>query len=186
MGSIAQDVSSTGNLTYLVLESAYDKTMNLAGMGDFAALDALRTPEGQIRQQIHSLRCGFQLTYCEHLARRLEFLLETMEEEEEEWSEDSSQSLRRMLLFLNNVPNFRYPVVTITPSATFRAQWTAGAKRHFAVDFLPNGQVHFVVFSAEPRHPNRIQRITGITSWESLINLIELYKVHHWAADGRA
>ena len=182
MPTLAEGVSSTGSLGFAKqVEPRY-----FGGMGDFAVLDDLRTPEGQIRRQIHSLRRGFQLTYRERLARRLEVLLETMEEEEEGWTGDSPESLRRMLLFLNYVPNFRYPVVTITPSATFRAQWTTDAKRHFAVDFLPNGQVHFVVFFPDPRHPNRIQRVSGITSWESLINVIEPYKVHHWAADGRA
>jgi hypothetical protein len=184
--SIAQDVSSTGNLAYVVLVSDLDNPTHFTGMGDFAALDDSRTPEGQIRRQIHSLRRGFQLKYCERLARRLEFLLEAMEEEEKGWTEDSPESLRRMLLFLNNVPSFRYPVVTITPSATFRAQWTADEKRHFAIDFLPSGEVRFVVFSPDPRHPNRIQRISGIMSWENLINVIETYRVHHWAADARA
>lgn len=178
----AEGVSSIGSLS---LEQQGEPTP-FAGMSDFAVLDDLRTPEGQIQRQIHSVRRGFQLNYRERLARRLEFLLETMKEEGEAWTEDSPESLRRMLLFLNNVPSFRYPMVTTTPSSTFRAQWTADAKRHFAVDFLPNGQVYFVVFSPDPRHPNRVQRTSGITSLETLIDLVEPHRVQRWTADAGA
>ncbi len=181
-----ENASSTGGPDIVILVPEQGEASFFANLGDFAALDDSRTPEGQIRRQIRSLRAGSLLIYGERLARRLEFLLEAMEEEGEAWSEDSPESLRTMLLFLQSVPNFRYPTVTITPSATFRAQWTADPNAHLAVDFLPNGQVRFVVFCPDPRHSDRIRRVSGITSWENVINTVEPYKVHHWAADARA
>lgn len=163
-----------------------DEANLFANMGDFATLDVLRTPEGQIRWQIRSVRGVPRLMYRERLARRLEFLVDTMKEDGESWNEDSHESLRTMLLFLQTVPHFRYPVVTVTPSATFRAQWTVGSTRHFAVDFLPDGQVRFVVFCPDPLHPNRVQRVSGIASWENLSSVVEPYKVHRWTADAGA
>lgn len=151
-----------------------------------AAFDQPRTPEGQMRLQVRSLRAGGQLVYRERLARRLDFLLDAAEEEGEAWSDDSPESLRRMVLFLQSVSALRYPSVTLTPSATFRAQWSADPSAHFAVDFLPNGEVRFVLFCPDPRHPSRVQRVSGITSWENLMNAVEPYRVLRWAADAGA
>lgn len=180
---IAEDVSSTGSPNLLILFSAAGERRFFANMSDFGTLDEFRTPEGQIQRQIRSLRGTPRLIYRERLARRLEFLLDAMKEEGEAWNVDSPESLRMMLLFLQAVPNFRCPTVTVTPSATFRAQWTVEPNRHFAVDFLPDGQVRFVVFCPDLRRPDRIQRISGITSRENLINVVGPYKVHHWAVD---
>ena len=181
-----ESVSTIGGPNFLILISEQGEQSIFASMGDFVALDDLRTPEGQIWRQIPGLRGAPGLIYCERLARRLAFLLETMKEEEEAWNEGSPESLRKMLMFLQTVPNFRYPTVTVTPSATFRAQWTTDPSRHFAVEFLPDGQVRFVVFCPDPRHPNRVQRHDGITSTENLMNVVEPYKVHRWAADAGA
>jgi hypothetical protein len=91
-----------------------------------------------------------------------------------------------MLLFLRAMPDFRCPTVTITPSATFRAEWQAGQNRHLAVDFLPDGQVRFVVFSPDPRHPDRVQRVSGIVDRVDVIRAVEPYNVHRWATDAGA
>jgi hypothetical protein len=180
---VVEDVSSIGGPDDAILVHKQGEAMFFASKGEFAALDEFRTPEGQIRRQIRSLRGAARLAYRERLARRLEFLLETSKEEGEVWKETSPESLRKMLLFLQSLPNFGYPSVTVTPSATFRAQWTADPSRHFAVDFLPDGQVRFVTFCPDPRHSDRIQRIAGITSWESVMNAVEPCRVHRWAAD---
>jgi hypothetical protein len=152
----------------------------------FELLDRLRTPRGQIQRQISALRRGGGLPYRQHLAHRLDFLLNALEEEGETWAEDSPDSLRQMLLFLRATPDLRCPTVTITPSATFRAQWPAGRTRHLAVDFLPDGQVRFVVFSPDPLHPDRVQRVSGIVSRADVMRAIEPYRVHRWAADAGA
>jgi hypothetical protein len=154
-------------------------------VSDFDVLDELRTPEGQIRRQITAFRRGGGVPYREHLARRLDSLMGALEEEEEPWAEDSPDSLRQMLLFLRAAPDLRCPIVTITPSATFRAQWQDGQNSHLAVDFLPDGQVRFVVFSPDPLHSDRVQRVSGIVSRPDLMRAIELYKVYRWAADAR-
>lgn len=151
-----------------------------------ASLDELRTPEGQIRRQVVSLRATPGLLYRERLARRLEFLLAAMEDEGEAWSDDSPESLRRMMLFLQSEPSLGYPSVTVTPSATFRAQWTTDRTRHFAAEFLANGEVRFLVFGPDSRHPDRVQRVTGMANWQSLMHVVEPYNVLRWAADARA
>ena len=146
---------------------------------------ALKSPKGQIEGQISALRVGGGLAYGERLARRLDFLLDAFEEEGEAWEKESPDSLRQMFLFLRSVPHFRCPTVTITPSATFRAQWGAGRNSHLAIDFLPDGQVRFVVFSPDLRHPERVQRVSGIVSRLDLMRVLEAFDVHRWTADAR-
>jgi hypothetical protein len=177
------DVSYTGSSAAISLSPEE----NEISFAESAALDELRTPKGQIRRQIRSFRAGQRLVYRERLARRLELLLAAMEEEEgEAWSDDSPESLRRMMLFLQREPTLRYPTVTVTPSAMFRAQWTTDPSRHFAAEFLANGEVRFVVFCPDLRHPDRVQRVSGMVSWENLMYAVEPYKVLRWAADARA
>ena len=146
----------------------------------------LRTPKEQIQRRITALRKSARLPYRERLANRLDFLVSSVEEEGETWAEHSPDSLHQMLLFLRTTPDLRCPTVTITPSATFRAEWQAGQNRHLAVDFLPDGQVRFVVFSPDPRHPDRVQRVSGIVDRVDVIRAVEPYNVHRWATDAGA
>jgi hypothetical protein len=148
-------------------------------------LNELRTPKGQIQDQIRALRSDGGLSYHERLARRLDLLL-VAAEEEEAWAEGSPDSLRQLLLFLQATPDLRCPTVTITPSMTFRAQWQAGLDRHLAVDFLPDGQVRFVVFSPDQHYRGRVQRVSGIVSRGDVMRVIEPYGVHRWAVDAGA
>jgi hypothetical protein len=145
--------------------------------------DDLRTPKGELRRQISALRGGAAPPCRERLAGRLDALLDALEEEGEAWADDSPDSLREMLGFLEAVPDFRCPTVTVTPSATFRAEWQAGRNQHFAVDFLADGQVRFVVFAPDPRHADRVQRVSGVVSRADLTRAVEPYEVHRWAAD---
>ena len=167
-------------MVYCSLDEADPRSLDrLSAM----VLDVLRTPKERIREQVRVLRRGSGLPYREHLARRLDFLLRALEEEEEPLADDSPESLRQMLLFLEALADFRCPTVTVTPFATFRAQWQAGPMEHFAVDFVPDGQVRFVVFASDPGHPERIERVSGIVSTANAMKAIETYQVHRWAVD---
>lgn len=170
---------SAGSIGSAEIESEPDE----AAASNFDVLDELRTPKGQLRRQITAFRRGSEIPCREQLALQLAILIDSLEDEGEEWDENSPDSLRQMLLFLEAVPDFRCPTVTVTPSLTFRAQWQASPDEHFALDFLPDGQVRFVVFAPDPRHPDRVQRVSGIVSRVDVMRAIEPYKVHRWAAD---
>jgi hypothetical protein len=179
--SVAGRCSLTTGTDVVASEPAPDE----APPSDFEMLDELRTPQAQIRRQIEALRRGSPLLYRERLARRLDFLLRALEEEGEPWAEDSPESLRQMLLFLEGLPEFRCPTITVTPFATFRAQWQADRNQHFAADFVPDGQVRFVVFAPDPGDPGRVQRVSGVVRPANAMKAVETYEVHRWAADAR-
>ena len=152
--------------------------------GVFNTLDDLKTPKGQVRRLVENLHCSrflSSLSYLPRLLSRLSFLCNIVEEEDG-WTGHSVGSLRYMLLFLESTPTLKYPTVTVTPAGTFRAQWTAGRSAHFALDFLADGQVQFVVFSADPRRPERIQRVSGVVGWDNVMEIVAPYRVQRWAA----
>ena len=160
-------------------------TWDVTDIVAFDKLDEIQTAVGDIRQQILGIRTGSRLPYWELLAERLELLVDAMHEEGEAWADNSGDSLRKMLMFLETVPHFRLPAITITPAATFRAQWTEDNDSHFAVDFLPDGQVHFVVFCPSSRHPGRVKRVAGKSSWETLMAEVLPYEVSSWSRHAR-
>lgn len=151
-------------------------------MAESGALEESRVHAGEIGRQIQALRTGSTVAYRERLADRLVFLMTAMEDEGEEWREGSVESLRQMLSFLGDWPSFAYPTVGVAPDGTFVAQWQAGKEVHFSIDFFPDGGVAFVVFCPDPHHPDRVQRVSGTTSRDSLMDVVAPYQVHRWAA----
>jgi hypothetical protein len=149
------------------------------GSQAFEELDALRAPEGQLSRQISAFCVTSRLAYKDSLAERLTKLL-AARREEEGWEDASSESLRHLLLFLETNWNLRRPVITVTPSATFRAQWTNSVDEHLALNFLSDGQVRFVVFCPDARHQTQIQRLSGLARWDSLPNVLAPFSLGKW------
>lgn len=150
----------------------------------FEDIEARRHSAERIRNKarnlIHSnIRFGLQL------AHRLEFLVKTLEEEGEEWSDDSYDSLNHLIEFIKSKPALSEPEITVTPDVLFRAQWTRGSDEHFAVTFYPDGQVSFVIFSPDLRHCGRVQRVSGLVSWDSLFEKVTPYNIKRWIYDDR-
>ena len=152
-------------------------------IGPFGDLDLLRTPTAQLRGQIERLSSG-QLKYAGQLTRRLQYLLECVQEEDgEEWDEGSPHSLSSMLSFLQREDHYRYPQITVTPAMTFRAEWAGDDGQRFAVNFLSKGQVKYVVIRPDPTDPGRIESATGVVGWENVTSRVQPFAVHAWAAE---
>ncbi len=170
----------------VVYSSSPSSVLSIPDQGSFSSgvfhlLDTVRSPETELRQNICWLRFLSSLPYGRDLADRLDFLLEAVIDEGEQWQDCSGASLRHMLQFLEAVPNFRAPQITITPAATFRAQWTRDETAHLAVDFLADGMVRFVVFRPDPRRKGKVHRMSGISSWDGLIEVVDTLNVSRWA-----
>lgn len=157
----------------------------IPNMGDFVTLDYYRTPDAQVRLQIRNLRTSLKIPYSLRLAGRLDRLLELLEEEGDALTDASADSLRHMLKFLECVPQFRYPIVTIMSPGTFRLQWTGDSNAHFAAEFLPEGRVRYVIFAPDRHHVGQIRRTSGVEHRENLMGLIATYGVDRWAGDAR-
>ena len=147
----------------------------------FDELDEKMTDEEQIKKLIDYVREGSKIKFAHELAVRLNFLHEAVNEDPDEVP-ISIESLRNFISFLRNATNLKYPNVVLTPSNEIRAQWRTAPNRHFAVVFLPAGDARFVIFAPNPKDPGKIDRLSGITSVDSLMERIQPYRVLEWAS----
>ena len=77
--------------------------------------------------------------------------------------------------------DFKYPDIVSSPSKNIRAQWRTRPNRHFAVEFFPTGDAHFVIFSPDSSHPEKTKRLSGITSIETLLETVKPQGVLAWS-----
>ena len=134
----------------------------------------------EVRELINFMVRESNLPFAGDLAARLYFLYETVQEDQEE-SPVSSESLSKFIDFLQNTPNLKHPDVVLTPSNEIAAQWRAANNRHFAVVFQATGQARFVIFTSNPKDPAKIDRLSGITSVDTLMDVAKPHGVLRWA-----
>ena len=134
-----------------------------------------------VAELIFSVKEGLQAAFAERLAKRLHYLASISEEEYPQQAPISPQSLEDFVTFLRSTPNLLYPGVVLTPSGNIQAEWRKGKNRHFAVQFVGSGDVHFVVFAPDPKDPYKTIRASGIVTVASLMDIVRPYDVESWA-----
>jgi hypothetical protein len=148
----------------------------------FDELDEKLTDEEKVKKLISYVREESKIQFAHELAARLKFLLDAIIEDPDEVP-ISSESLRNFISFLRITTNLKYPNVVLTPSNEIRAQWRTAPNRHFAVTFLPTEETRYVIFTPNPKDPDKIDRLSGITSVDSLMETIQPHKVLEWASE---
>lgn len=147
----------------------------------FDALDEKLSSEEKIRRLIAYIRDKSDIQFAPELAARLEFLHQAVMEDPDE-APISPESLSNFIGFLQEAPNLRYPDIVLTPSNEISAQWRTAPNRHFAVVFLPTGETRYVIFTPNLRDPDKIDRLSGITSMDTLMETAEPHRVLDWAS----
>jgi hypothetical protein len=147
----------------------------------FDELDEKLTNEEKIKNLIDYVRGGSKIQFAQELAVKLNFLNEVVNEDPDEDS-ISIDSMRNFISFLQNTTNLKCPNVALTPSNEIHAQWRTAPNRHFAAVFLQTGETRFVIFSPNSKDPEMIDRISGLTSVDSLLETIQPHKVLEWAS----
>jgi hypothetical protein len=147
----------------------------------FDELDEKLTSEEKIKKLIDYVREGSKIQFAHELAVKLNFLNEVVNEDPEEGS-ISIDSMRNFISFLQNTTNLKCPDVALTPSNEIHAQWRTAPNRHFAAVFLPTEKTRFVIFTPNPKDPEMTDRISGLTSVDSLLETVQPHKVLEWAS----
>ncbi len=147
----------------------------------FDELDDKLTSEEKIKKLIDYVRGGSKIQFAQELAVKLNFLNEVVNEDPDEDS-ISIDSMRNFISFLQNTTNLKCPNVALTPSNEIHAQWRTAPNRHFAAVFLPTGETRFVIFTPNSKDPEMTDRISGLTSANSLLETIQPHKVLEWAS----
>lgn len=139
--------------------------------------------KSSVAELITTLRTSTDLPQGNRLAARLEDLIAISEEEFPEQEPISSRSLEDFLIMIRSVPDIAYPEVVLTCEGNIRAEWTKSRNKHFAVEFLGAGEVRFVVFAPDPVKPYNTNRCSGVSTLDSLMDLVRPYRVFDWIVD---
>ncbi len=139
------------------------------------------TPVVSSTELIMFIRNHIDAPFSASIANRLEYLLSASVREGEGQVVLSSDSLRGFISLIQKETNLVEPDLVLSFSGNIRAEWRRSRKEHFAAEFLPDGQVRYVVFSYDEEHISRIDRVTGLVSVGSLMRKVEPFRVLSWA-----
>jgi hypothetical protein len=80
----------------------------------------------------------------------------------------SVRSVAGLLDFLESTPPSDYPDLTLTPAGDCYAEWHGSQGHKVAIEFLDSGDARYLVFRPNPKHPQRVDRLTGTTTIDAL------------------
>lgn len=136
----------------------------------------------KVLEIISHVRNQLNISFSQQLADRIKFLFDASKEEYPEEVAILPESLSSFVSFLHSATSLKYPDVVLSPSKNICTQWRAGPNRHFAVEFFPTGDAHFVIFTPDPIHPEKTVRISGIVSVDSLMQTVTPHGVLSWCS----
>lgn len=81
----------------------------------------------------------------------------------------SARSVHALIDFLELLPSSpEYPDVTATPAGDLYAEWRRSDGRHITIELLDSGEAHWLVLGPNPRHPDRVDTLSGTTTADAL------------------
>lgn len=166
----------------VTMEPSIEEIIFIEPESPFDKLEELLNDDEKVLEIILHVRNQLNISFSKQLADRLEFLFDASKEEYPDEVAILPKSLRSFVGFLQSAKNLNYPDVVLSPSKNIRVQWRAGPNRHFAVEFLPTGDTHFVIFSPDPMHPEKTIRMSGIVSVDSLMETVQPHSVLTWSS----
>lgn len=124
--------------------------------------------------------------FSEGLVARLRVLAQEPEELGEQPM--SLESLRHFLNFLvewlKETPDLKCPEIAISFAGNIGLEWRGPRGELLGIEFLPDGDMRFVIFARNVRHPDRLERLPGIASVDRLRRLMDLFEVLSWCRSG--
>lgn len=179
---IRKRIDSLRRESSITIEPGGGETTSVEPASPFEAIEDRLSDDEKVNEIVLFLKDQSNITFAKQLADRLRFLFDVSREEYPEEVAIHPESLRCFVGFLQSAANLKYPDVVLSPSKNIRAQWRTGPNRHFAVEFLPSGDGHFVIFTLDPRHPEKTIRMSGIVSVEALMETVQPHGVLSWSS----
>ncbi len=149
----------------------------------FSNIESLRssTEPNLIPHLLRYLRMLFRPSYGTGLATRIEQLAEIVLEESDGAERISGLSVAHMIAFLEQNPTVVRPKLAAGPSGEIIAFWRRDEQAEFSARFLTNGTVRFLVKSPNTRNPSGIDRASGETTCDQLLQKAHLNELD-WVA----
>ena len=145
----------------------------------FTQSDLVSTKDEQAQKLILQIRKFFFIFNQESLANQLITLFNFAKEERPTSPGISVNSLNSFYDFLKLNTNIRTPNLSLSPDRNIYASWRV-EKRVFSAHFLPEGDIRFVLFKPNKRHPKRKIRVTGIATSDTLMEIIAPENLSDW------
>ncbi len=166
----------------ITIEPEVEETTFVEPESPFDSIVDRLNDDEKVNEIVKFLNDQLNITFAKKLADRIQFLFETSKEEYPEETAILPESLKSFVGFLQSAKNLKYPDVVLSPSKNIRAQWRTAPNRHFAAEFLPTGDAHFVIFTPDPKHPDKTNRMSGIVSVDSLMPTAQPHGVLSWCS----
>ncbi len=146
----------------------------------FTQSDLVSTKDDQTQELIHQIRKSTFVSDPERIADQLIALFNYAKEERPAGPGISVNSLRSFYNFLLLYANKRMPSLSLSPDHNVYASWRA-ENRVFSAHFLPCGDIRFVLFKPNNRHPKRKIRVTGTATTDTLTEIVAPENLSDWA-----
>ena len=138
----------------------------------FTQSDLVSTNDDRVQELIHQIRKSPFISIAENLANQLITLFNFAKEEAPASLGISVDSLANFYNFLEQYATIMSPSLSLTPDHNIYASWRS-EKRTFSAHFLTNGDIRFVLFKPNSRHPNRKIRINGTVTADTLTEIVD-------------
>lgn len=145
----------------------------------FTQADLLDREEDKVQELISRIMTLPSIS-CRKLANRLHTLFNDAKEEDPTSIGIAIGSIFNFYNFFRLQSNLKCPTISLTPEYNIYASWRAERNRVFSVHFLPSGDIRFVVFKPNDRHPERQIRLSGTATTDILKETVAPYGVWDW------
>lgn len=149
----------------------------------FTQANLLNIEDNQVQELILQIRRSLFISHHESLANRLLTLFNAAKEEDPTNPGITVNSLRNFYYFFLLNDDIKCPTISLTPENNIYASWEDEQNRLFSVHFLPNDDVHFVIFKPNYRHPGQQIRLSGKATVDSLMETVVPNGVNDWITE---
>ncbi len=137
----------------------------------FTQTDLVSTEDDQTQELIHQIRRSPVISNQANLANQLITLFNFAKEESPNTLGISVNSISSFYDFLTMNSDIISPRLSLSPDHNIYATWKTD-KRLFSAHFLQYGDIHFVLFQPNYRHPKRKIRISGLLTDDTLTKVV--------------
>jgi len=150
----------------------------------FTETELLSTQDDQVQALIHQIRKSKVISNHESLASQLLTLFNFAKEENPTSLGIAVESLSNFYDFLQLYKNIKNPTLSLSPDYNIYASWRTD-EQLFSAHFLQNGEICFIFFKPNYRHPKHKIRITGTATSDTLMEITALESLNDWVFDER-
>ena len=144
--------------------------------------ELLSTQDEKVQALIYLIRKSKIIPNHESLANRLLTLFNMAKEENPTSLGIAFESLNNFYDFIQLNTNIKNPTLSLSPDYNIYASWRAKGQL-FSAHFLQNGEIRFVFFKPNKRHPKHKIRITGTVTSDTLMEITTPESLNNWVLD---